>query len=241
MYTEGKGFFQELYITPSGGISYQDYSVYAHWLENASIITFTASLLASVLSFYNDKDRRRIFWKVFFFLIPILGVIIIIGYNTKFCLMMSCSDFGEQGVLVAIFSLPVFIFAMSWPVLIKDGFKRVKIRWSLCMAILFVFISYIGVWYASEKLQDHEREISSYERLGSKQASTEWCKRGIYSTTEDICFLNQAIKRHDESLCSEISTTEISSYCASQVECSSFHPVYKSWTTDNNECKALKP
>lgn len=233
----GIEIFCELSIDSSGHIFCPDLSLYRFWINSVFVVIFTFSIFSSVFAFYVDNNHRRVFWKTLSFLVPILLVIVFLGYETNFCLMMSCSNFGKQGVLVALYCFTVFVFGMGWPILFKERLNKIHIGKSLLVTIFIVSFLCIGVWKLGGMIQNHEREIKNYENFSSRKNSIEWCTKAFFSSTKNICLLNQAIKRHDQSICSEILSIEVSNYCISKVECSSFHPLYKTWTTNNTRCK----
>jgi hypothetical protein len=240
IFMSGRGMFCKLYPSSGGYLSCVDYSHEESLLNSAVIIIFVLSFISSIFAFYGDSGRRRIFWKVLRFLIPGMGAVIYLGYNIGFCLMMSCNNFGEFGILLSLYAFTVFIFSLGWPIVFKDRIINERITKSIGITIFIVSLLYIGTYSLSQKLQKHEDDIQNYYSQTDKKSAVEQCKKAYFTSTRENCLLNQAEKYKDESICCGISSIEVINYCINNVKGISYGSVDKSWMTKDTGCNKQK-
>lgn len=203
---------------------------YQNWARWAFFSMFSMSIISSIIAFREDKKRFRLLWVTTSWVVPTSSIFILIGYNTKFCLMWSCSDFGELAVAISLFCFTVFIFGLSLSQLLEKTFNKITKRKLFWISYLLISILYVAAWYAIDTTSKHEREIThSFKLSFDKQGAINECKRAFFQSSKNSCLNTYAIKFHDTSMCRGISPTQKADTCDTEVRCSYFHPLYKSW------------
>jgi hypothetical protein len=188
------------------------------------------SLLSSVLAFYGDNKRRHIFWKTLCFLIPGSALFIFLGYKTEFCLMWSCSDFGETNILISFFVSIAFVLALGWSIMLPWRFKKISLRASFWVMFAVVSSLLIGLVYLNEVIRMRDYDIAhSFSLNYNKEQAVQECKKALFSSSRDMCLATYAIHFHDQSICHSSSTDEKSNECIAGVNASCFSSYHKAW------------
>lgn len=107
------------------------------------------------------------------------------------------------------------------------------------MMILISFL-FLGTWNLNKNIQARERNIQrSFNSYFNKKEAIDYCNKALFYTTSDMCIKTYSIKFHDPAMCNEIKYPFTYNSCVEMVNCSYFHPLYKTWTTNNSKCKEL--
>lgn len=209
--------------------------------ESIAIITYGSLLLSVMFSFFaflGDLKRRRVFFKTLLFLVPILGLFVLFGFNAEFCLMFSCSNLGGLAIVIAVFFLIAFVLSLGFPIVGKYKYQNIGILEPvLVLFVVFIFLAF-GVFNIGERIEDHERDSGYSWSLNLKEdiEVIARCNKGLAKATEDRCLIRYAIRLHKEAICDGLSTKGLSNNCKELVQCSKFHAYDNLWYVDKNKC-----
>lgn len=209
--------------------------------QSISIITYVSLALSVMFSFFaflGDIERRRAFFKTLLFLIPILGLFVLFGFNAEFCFMFSCSNLGGLAIVIAVFFLIAFVLSLGFPMVGKFKYQNIGImEYVLGLFVFFIFLAF-GVFNIGERIEDHERDAEYSGSLNLKEDAEiiSRCNKGLAKATEDRCLMRYAIRLHKEAVCDGLSTKGLSNSCKELVQCSKFHGYDNLWYVDKNKC-----